>query len=98
MAGIVFLGGEAEAAAWRLAGLRSVVAPEGPTLAAAFDDACEGADLVLLDAATAARLPPAALAAARASGRALPCVLPAAADAAPDPVVAAARRQLGMDE
>lgn len=97
MAGVVFLGGEAEVAAWRLAGVRTIVAPAAPALVAAFDEACAGADLVLLDAATAARLPPQVLDAALTGARGLPCVLPATDAAAPDPVVAAARRQLGMD-
>jgi|GEM_PF-2353318 len=99
MAAIVFFGGEAEAAGWRLAGVRAVVAPAATRVGEAFEAACADAQLVLLDAATAARLPPTVLATARAAGRALPCVLPAAtADAVPDPVVGAARRQLGMDE
>jgi vacuolar-type H+-ATPase subunit F/Vma7 len=98
MGEIVFFGAEAEAAGWRLAGIDAVVAPS-ERMADAFDAARRGRSLLLLDAATAARLPPPRLAAARTADAPLLCVLPAAGEhASPDPVVAAARRQLGMDE
>jgi vacuolar-type H+-ATPase subunit F/Vma7 len=99
MGGMVFFGRASEAAAWRLAGLRAEVAAADDDLAARFAAAAADAALLLVDAATAARLPPALLAAARAADAPLMCVLPAAdGSATPDPVVAAARRQLGMDE
>ncbi len=98
MGAIVFFGAEAEAAGWRLAGLDARVAP-AQGLADAFAAACRDASLLLLDAATAARLSAPLLAAARSANAPLVCVLPATGEhASPDPVVAAARRQLGMDE
>lgn len=98
MRGVVFLGGEAEAAGWRLAGVDARVAP-AHDVAPAFAAACLDAALLLLDHATAARLPPDALAAARGGTAPLLCVLPQRGGrASPDPVVAAARRQLGMEE
>jgi vacuolar-type H+-ATPase subunit F/Vma7 len=98
MGAIAFFGSEAEAAGWRLAGLDARVAPVDG-LADAFDAARRDASLLLVDAATAARLPVPRLAAAHAAQVPLVCVLPASrGDAGPDPVVAAARRQLGMEE
>lgn len=98
MPGIAFYGSEAEAAGWRLAGVVAHVAPADDPGGPALDAACTGADLLLLDAATAARMAPARLAALRGAGAPLACVLPATSgEAVPDPVVAAARRQLGMD-
>jgi hypothetical protein len=98
MPAIVFHGSEAEAAGWRLAGVAVELAPARDPDGRALDRACMGTALLLLDAATAARIAPARLAALRAAGRPLVCVLPAIdGEVLPDPVVAAARRQLGMD-
>lgn len=97
MADVVFLGGEAEAAGWRLAGVRALPAPDiADRLAETWDVEAAGARLLLIDAATAARLPADRLAWARAAGRPQVCVLPAA-DAVPAAVVSEARRLLGLD-
>jgi vacuolar-type H+-ATPase subunit F/Vma7 len=102
----VVLTGRLAASAWRLAGARArVVTPD--TAAAAFDEACESAPLVLVDAAVACLLPPARLAAARRGERPLVLVVPAAdcGDGVPAPrasshdvpdVVAVVRHALGV--
>jgi vacuolar-type H+-ATPase subunit F/Vma7 len=78
----VVLTGRLAASAWRLGGARAhVVTPE--TAAAAFDDACASAPLVLVDATVARLLPPARLAAARRSERPLVLVVPAVDTADP---------------
>lgn len=98
MADVAFYGSEVEAAGWRLAGVPIMVAPTDAPGGPAFERACAGVQLLLVDADTARRLPPARLDALRAAGVPLLYVLPPfAGSAAPDPVVAAARRQLGMD-
>jgi vacuolar-type H+-ATPase subunit F/Vma7 len=72
----VVLTGRLAATAWRLAGARArIVTAE--TCAAAFDEACVSSPLVLVDAAIAALLPPARLAAARRADRPLVLIVPA---------------------
>jgi len=56
MASLVFIGDEVAAAGFRLAGVR-VVVPQAGEEAAALADARETADLVLIGAEVAARLP-----------------------------------------
>jgi vacuolar-type H+-ATPase subunit F/Vma7 len=73
----VVLTGRLAATAWRLAGARvRVVTPD--TAAAAFDEACASAPLVLVDATVARLLSPARLAAARRGERPLVLVVPSA--------------------
>jgi vacuolar-type H+-ATPase subunit F/Vma7 len=73
----VVLTGRLAASAWRLAGVRARVVT-ADTAAAAFDEACASAPLVLVDAAIARCLPAARLAAARRGERPLVLVVPAA--------------------
>jgi vacuolar-type H+-ATPase subunit F/Vma7 len=102
----VVLTGRLGATAWRLAGARTrIVTPA--TAAAAFDEACASAPLVLIDATVARLLPPARLAATRRGERPLVLVVPvadggdgvaephAAAHVVPD-VVDVVRRALGV--
>lgn len=98
MPAIAFYGDEAEAAGWRLAGIDARIAPAHDPGGAMFSAACADVGLLLLDPATARRLDPAALNAARALGGTRVCVLPAfEGETDPDPVVAEARRLLGME-
>lgn len=94
----IFLGDEATATAFRLAGLRVRVVATGDE-AAAFALARGEAALLLLDADYAARLPTATLRAALESGQPPLLVLPAAAGEPPagDPA-ATVRRLLGLAE
>jgi vacuolar-type H+-ATPase subunit F/Vma7 len=102
----VVLTGRLAATAWRLAGARTrIVTPD--TAAAAFDEACASAPLVLVDSTVARLLPPARLAAARRGERPLVLVVPVAdggarvteppatAHVVPD-VVDVVRRALGV--
>ncbi|MBM3392790.1 MAG: hypothetical protein FJY34_12590 [Betaproteobacteria bacterium] len=74
MSRIVFLGGEAEAAGFRLAGIEARPVRAGGE-AAEFARALEDADVLLLGARCAARLPPARLADASAAAWPLLMVL-----------------------
>lgn len=71
----IFIGDEVTGAGFALAGAE-LRAPEAAATLAAFDEATAGADLVLLTAAAAARLPEAGLAARIARGRPLIAVVP----------------------
>jgi vacuolar-type H+-ATPase subunit F/Vma7 len=97
MGGAVYIGDEAHAAGWRLAGIEARSAADGdigPLLVAA----CASADLVLLSAASAARLPPDALDRVRRAPSPLLLVLPDAAAADESSELAQrVRRQLGME-
>ncbi len=92
---IVFLGNEADAAGFRMAGVETRCA--GEDAAAAFEAVRREAALLILDAAVAAALPQDRLRAARIEARPPLVVLPDAAAAAPvaDPA-AAVRRLLGL--
>jgi hypothetical protein len=94
---IAYLGGEAEAAGFALAGLDARAPPPGEE-SAAFADVRATAHVVLLGAALAARLPRAMLEAALAARAPLAMIVPEAAPLAglPDPVERA-RHLLGMD-
>jgi len=94
MAAIVFVGGEVEAAGFRLAGVAARVPRPGDE-AAAFEQACREGTVVLVGAACAAALPRGALEAALAAPSPLVMVLPDGA-ARPDPA-ARVRRLLGVD-
>lgn len=74
MGRIVFLGGEAEAAGFRLAGIEARAVAAGGE-AAEFARALDEAALLLLGARCAARLPPARLAEACAAAQPLVMVL-----------------------
>ena len=56
MTHVVFLGSETSAAAFRLAGIDARVAVEGQE-GAGLAHACDGADLVIVEASVAARVP-----------------------------------------
>jgi len=97
MSAPIYIGDEASAAGFRLAGARIVVPDEGAE-AAALADARAAASLVLVSAAVAARIPEGDL--ARASGALTPLTLivPDLAGVVPVPDVAARlRRQLGLE-
>lgn len=74
MKAIIYLGSEAEAAGFRLAGIEARPVAAGSE-AAEFARALEEAMLLLLGARCAARLPPARLAVARAAAKPLLMVL-----------------------
>lgn len=74
MNSIIYLGSEAEAAGFRLAGVEARAVAAGSE-AAEFARALDEAALLLLGARCAARLPPARLAAARAAAQPLLMVL-----------------------
>ncbi len=98
MGGAVYLGDEARAAAWRLAGIETSSAAAFDELGAMFDAACGSADLVLLAATSAANLPPAVLDKARHATLPLLWVLPdTEALRSPSELAQRVRRQLGMD-
>lgn len=94
---IVYVGDAMEAAGFALAGIAARTPAPGAE-AAAFAEAQAGAQVVLLGAAVAVRLPRKALEAALAAGVPLVMILPddSADPRLPDPV-ASARRQLGME-
>jgi len=71
----IFLGDEASAAAYRLAGARTLV-PSSEETRAAFDWACSQSDLVLLSAEYASYLDPGELARAQMRERPLVLVVP----------------------
>lgn len=93
---IIFLGDEASAAGFRLAGVSTRVAPAGGE-ETEFQQARSEAAVLLVDARCAARLPPAVLAAAQAAVQPLLLVLPASPEGLPpgDPA-AQVRRLLGL--
>lgn len=74
MNSIIYLGSEAEAAGFRLAGIEARAVAAGSE-AAEFARALDEATLLLVGARCAARLPPARLAAARAAPQPLVLVL-----------------------
>jgi len=93
----VYLGDEASAAGYRLAGAR-VAVPEPGTEAAALATARAEAPLVLVSAAIAARLPEPDLRSALAALTPLTLIVPDLTGAVPVPDVAARlRRQLGLE-
>jgi vacuolar-type H+-ATPase subunit F/Vma7 len=97
MAAPVFLGDEASAAGWRLAGVEVRTPPPGEE-ASFLEWARREAALVLLSAEHAARLPPTLLARALTAVAPLVVVVPDARGAAAPPDLArAVRRQLGME-
>lgn len=93
----VFIGGEVAAAGFRLAGAEvRVPAPGGE--AAALDAARASASLVMIDAATAARLPAEILRAAVRAASPLTVVVPDLQGEVDYPELATRlRRQLGID-
>lgn len=92
---IIFLGNEADAAGFRLAGVETRGVGEGA--AAAFEAARAEAALLIVDAGVAASLPQARLRAARVESRPPLVVLHAPDAAEPDADPAAAvRRLLGL--
>lgn len=93
---IIFLGDEASAAGFRLAGISTRVATAGHE-ETAFQQARGEAAVLLVDARCAARLPPSVLAAAQAAVQPLLLVLPASPEGLPpgDPA-AQVRRLLGL--
>ena len=97
-AGVAFLGSEASAAAYRLAGVatHAVTAAEAAT---AFGAARRTAGVVLVEASIAAALPVALWRSAVASVLPLVLIVPDLAAGAPMPDLAARlRRQLGLGE
>ncbi len=98
MGGAVYIGDDAHAAAWRLVGIDARIAASGDDIGAMFADAGAGADLVLLSAASAARLPQATLEQAQRATAPLLLVLPSAeALNSRSELALRVRRQLGME-
>jgi len=96
MSAPIFVGEEVSAAGWRLAGVRTVVPEEGDE-AAALATARARAPLVLVGAATAARIPEATLRAAQAALAPLTLIVPdLSGEPVPD-VAARLRHQLGLE-
>ena len=97
MSAPIYLGDEASAAGYRLAGVRVVVPEEGAE-AGALASARGRAPLVLVSAAVAARIPEASLRAAQAAIAPLTLIVPdlAGVVAVPD-VAARLRHQLGLE-
>lgn len=92
-----YIGDEASAAGFRLAGTRVIVPREGEE-AAALAAARAAAPLVLLSAATAQRISAGVLAAAQATLAPLTLIVPDLLGAAPLPDLAARlRRELGLE-
>ena len=87
MPAITFLGDEATAAGFRLAGAAVHVVADAD-VAVAFADACRDAALVIVPASLAARLPEAALARARAAAGHFVAVIPDLNGETPVPDVA----------
>jgi vacuolar-type H+-ATPase subunit F/Vma7 len=88
MAAPVYLGDEATAAGFRLAGVRAIVAPAGDA-SVAFGEACRDASLVIVCASVVARLPDAVVARARSNPALLVAVIPDLHGEAPLPDAAA---------
>jgi vacuolar-type H+-ATPase subunit F/Vma7 len=94
----VFIGDELSASGYRLAGLR-VLVPAPDDLAVQLDAACTEAPLVLIDAASARRLPPAQLEKLLAGTDPPVVVVPDVRGLArPDNLSVRLRRQLGVLE
>lgn len=94
----VFIGDRVSAAGFRLGGA-SVEVPAPGSEEEAFANALEGADLVIITAQLAGRLPPGRLAAAQAGHAPLVLVVEDARGICQPPDIAATlRRQLGMAE
>ena len=97
MSTLYYIGDEASAAGFRLAGASIIVPREGEEVAA-LQAARADAALVLLSAALAARLPPTLLRAARAALAPLTLVVPDLRDGTRPPDTAARlRRELGLE-
>jgi vacuolar-type H+-ATPase subunit F/Vma7 len=93
----VYIGDEASAAGWRLAGVRVVVPEEGAE-ASALATALSHAPLVLLSSAVAARIPEDSLRTTQAALAPLTLIVPDLAGNVPVPDVAARlRHQLGLE-
>lgn len=98
MAGAVYIGDEANAAAWRLTGLQVRIAAAGTDIAGLFAEVRGHASFVLLSRSSAARLPAAILEQAQRAPTPLLLVLPDAASLAAGSALArSVRRQLGME-
>lgn len=94
---VTYLGDDASAAAFSLAGIKAHSPPPGEEHAA-FEQACEDSQLVLLGTRFAMTLPPNALENALASLAPLVAIIHDAEGLAAMPDAAAkARRQLGLD-
>jgi len=97
MSALCYIGDEASAAGFRLAGASVIVPREGEETAA-LRAACAGASLVLVSASAAARIPAQALRAARAALAPLVLVVPDLRDGTRPPELAARlRRELGLE-
>ena len=93
-----FIGDEVTAAGFRLAGLRTSV-PEPGKEAAVLRRACEEAQLVLVTAEVAAKVPQSELRTLQGARRPLLLVVPDACGRLPAPDLAAGlRQQLGLTE
>lgn len=98
MSRALYLGDEAHAAAWRLAGVEVRIAAADADIDAQFAAACADADLLLLSAASAARVSCARLQQARRALTPLLLVLPGPAGGGDGADLAQrVRRQLGME-
>jgi len=95
---VVFLGSEAGAAAFRLAGVDARIAVDGEE-GVALARARDGTELVIVEASVAARIPSNQWRAALVEAPPLVAVIPDVAGTAPIPDLAARlRRQLGLAE
>lgn len=93
----IFLGAEADAAGYRLAGLETRVAERGAE-GAALEEARAHASLILVSAAVAARVPASALSAAVSALAPATVIVPEVLGAGGLPDVAARlRRELGLE-
>jgi vacuolar-type H+-ATPase subunit F/Vma7 len=94
--GAIYLGDEATAAGFRLAGVAALAVADDP--AGAFRRACREASLVIVSASVAASLPEAVLARARAAPSLLVSVIPDLnGEAAVPDVAARIYAELGLD-
>ncbi|MEW5790276.1 MAG: V-type ATP synthase subunit F [Pseudomonadota bacterium] len=97
MAALVFIGDEVTAAGYRLAGMR-ILLPELSAVGQALHEASAAAELVLITAEYAARLPPAHLRSALSARKPLVLVVPDARNRTELPELAARMRaQLGIE-
>lgn len=92
----VFIGDEATAAGYRLAGLRILQSPPGEAVAL-LRRAREEAELVLIGAAAVSVIGEAELAAAQAAGKPLVAVVPDVSHAEPPDLAAAVSRAFGLE-
>ena len=90
---IAYVGNEADAAGYRLAGARPCVPSDG-AVEAAVDEACAAADALILSAACARQLPAARLDALVSQVSPLVFVVP---EASLEDIGAKLRRELGLD-